>query len=66
MTGGTKAQCSTIWVIKDGIHSPSVDSLEGESYKNELERVVNHFNSEKGFSKDEAIAPSFVTEHFQW
>ena len=55
-----------MWVIKDGIHSPSVDGLEGQSYKDELERVVSKFNSDKGFDKEEAIKPTFVTEHFRW
>ena len=66
MTGGTRAKCSTIWVIKDGIHSPSVEGLEGQCYKDELDLIVQKFNSDKGYSSDQAIRPKFVTEHFRW
>merc|ERR1712012_803565 len=50
--GGTNFQCSTLWVINDGIHKGSIKELMVEndhSFEEAVELVLKTFNDKKGF-----------------
>jgi ribonucleotide monophosphatase NagD (HAD superfamily) len=61
VTGGNRVGCSTLWVVKDGIHNVDVEEQGADS-------VVGAFNanSDLTYAYGNKIAPSFVVDNFRW
>ena len=82
VTGGMEIGCSTVWVVRDGIHGPTVAQLEekfgeGDSaLERSVNSVVQQFNDAEGFfgsstkmgqeNEKKMIVPTFVVPHFRW
>jgi len=69
VTGGTSFGCDTLWVIKDGIHAPTVLSEEtkcNEDYEEKVGAALQTFNDLKRHSGDERLSPTFIVPHFRW
>jgi ribonucleotide monophosphatase NagD (HAD superfamily) len=65
--GGTKFQCSTAWIVNDGIHSPFVKDV-GDDFEGSTKHVLEKFHDEK---KDllegiERLSPTYIAKHFRW
>lgn len=66
--GGTKFQCSTAWIVNDGIHSPFVKEFGGDDFEKGTRWVLDKFNHDK---KDiwegyECLSPTYIAKHFRW
>jgi ribonucleotide monophosphatase NagD (HAD superfamily) len=61
VTGGNAVGCSTLWVVKNGIHNAEVEE-RGE------EVVIDGFNSNSyaTYAYGKQIRPSYVADYFQW
>lgn len=61
VTGGNAVGCSTLWVIKDGIHNVDVEEKGMQS-------VVDGFNanSEFTYAYGKKIAPDYAVDNFRW
>jgi ribonucleotide monophosphatase NagD (HAD superfamily) len=61
VTGGNLAGCSTLWVVKNGIHN--VDSEQ-----NGEQSVLDGFNSNSyaTYAYGKRVAPGYIVDHFQW
>ena len=69
ITGGSRSNIDTLWVVNDGIHSPFVEELmkeDGAEYETCVETVLGEFNDKKEYTGDERLRPTFITKHFQW
>ena len=69
VSGGTWSECSTAWIVNDGIHSPAVKefSTGAESdFEVGTGMVLDNFNDKKGYIGDDRLVPSYVSKHFRW
>lgn len=61
VTGGNRVGCTTLWVIRDGIHGKDVEEKGAEG-------VVNEFNANSDFTYayGEKVFPEYVVDSFRW
>ncbi|KAL7487692.1 hypothetical protein ACHAW6_013260 [Cyclotella cf. meneghiniana] len=61
ITGGNAIGCSTVWVIKDGIHNVDVEEKG-------MQRVVDGFNanSEVTYAYGKKVTPDYAVDNFRW
>lgn len=65
ITGGKWSQIDSLWVTDDGIHSPAINESD-QSYDESVQSVLLEFNDKKGYTGDDTLRPTFVTQHFKW
>ena len=65
VTGGTWSQCSTAWIVNDGIHSPAVEDAS-DDFEIATKTVLHNFNNEKGYEGNDRLSPTYVSKHFRW
>jgi HAD superfamily hydrolase (TIGR01459 family) len=66
VTGGTLAGIDTIWVLRDGIHSPDLDPEEEDLVKG-ASRILTKFNEQTGtYAAGQKLSPTYVMPHFRW
>ena len=61
VTGGNAMGCSTLWVVKDGIHNADVETKGQESVLNEF-----NANSYATYAYGKKVNPDYVADHFKW
>ncbi len=66
ITGGNNIGCHSLWVLKDGIHSPDLSS--DESLEEDASAILESFNSNSAntYARGKRIQPQMIMEHFVW
>jgi HAD superfamily hydrolase (TIGR01459 family) len=66
ITGGNTVGCHSLWVLKDGIHSPDLSS--DESFEEGATTILKSFNknSANTYARGKRIQPQMIMEHFVW
>lgn len=61
VTGGNFVGCSTLWVLKDGIHNTDVEQTGEQS-------VLDGFNANSyaTYAYGKKVVPAFVVDNFRW
>lgn len=65
ITGGSAMGIDTIWVLKDGIHSPDLD--DDVSLEEEATAILESFNRLDGtYAKGRRLSPTILMPRFRW
>jgi HAD superfamily hydrolase (TIGR01450 family) len=67
VTGGSAVGIATIWIVKDGIHSPDIDQKGKGSLHDGAMLVLQEFNENHStYAKGRQLQPTTVIPHFRW
>eukprot|EP00551_Chaetoceros_affinis_P004860 CAMPEP_0203666662 /NCGR_PEP_ID=MMETSP0090-20130426/3665_1 /ASSEMBLY_ACC=CAM_ASM_001088 /TAXON_ID=426623 /ORGANISM="Chaetoceros affinis, Strain CCMP159" /LENGTH=388 /DNA_ID=CAMNT_0050530613 /DNA_START=6 /DNA_END=1172 /DNA_ORIENTATION=- len=70
ITGATRSNIDTLWVVNNGVHAPSVKELmnqqNGAEYETCVKSVLDGFNDKMNYTGNKRLHPTFVAKHFQW
>mmetsp|Transcript_8836 Transcript_8836/g.12587 ORF Transcript_8836/g.12587 Transcript_8836/m.12587 type:complete len:389 (-) Transcript_8836:64-1230(-) len=67
VTGGSRVGCTTVWVVKDGIHGPAIMEKGNGSHESGSIDMLQEFNVKSGtYAGDSVLSPDICLPHFRW
>jgi HAD superfamily hydrolase (TIGR01450 family) len=67
VTGGSRVGCTTVWVVKDGIHGPAIMEKGSGSHEPGSVDVLKEFNVKDGtYAEGSILSPDICLPHFRW